>query len=573
MTKIKDPIYGYVELEDSILDVIDTPYFQRLRDIIQTSYTSLFPTSVHNRFSHSLGVYFLGKKAIDSLFKNFRAIHGNDELNETKEREIKKTFLMACILHDIGHSPFSHTGEEFYFDEKVNKGSADKPEYTEDSKLTKDLDDLLNDEEYRLDIIKQSFCSPKPHEFMSAYLGLKVFLSEKDKHIQSFFVRCIIGLQYYNCETLEKQLLNACIELLNSSTIDVDKLDYLIRDSYMTGFYSINIDYERLLAGISLHELDPETKNNIIQVSKPNGSQETCKHVFVAFKKQSLSVLENVILANDLERKWIQSHPVVLYSSFLLQIIIHNINEKITDGLPNKHLFSYASLTEEGMTIGNEHIRLLSDSDITFLAKNKYYDNWSSEYFNRSTWRHPLWKSQSEFKILNENISASALEELVKIIGGIEKDLLNGEYGHHYINEDLLISYSKELEEVTSAISSTQNISSKKSLNAIKSQLENKTKFLKFLFEYCNEKDAYFDFVVITNKQFLSGLNKKDFQNIEIQFDKFRQNYVLSKALCILSSEIFDEKYFYMYNKEVQGKQKIDVVDFCKRMDAFVAGL
>ena len=573
MTKIKDPIYGYVELEDSILDVIDTPYFQRLRDIIQTSYTSLFPTSVHNRFSHSLGVYFLGQKAIDSLFKNFRAIHGNDELNEAKELEIKKTFLMACLLHDVGHSPFSHTGEEFYFDEKVNNGTVDKPEYTEDSKLTKDLDDFLNDEEYRSDIIKQSFCSPKPHEFMSAYLGLKVFLSKKDKHIQSFFVRCIIGLQYYDCKTLEKQLLNACIELLNSSTIDVDKLDYLIRDSYMTGFYSINIDYERLLAGISLHELETETKNNIIQISKPDGSRETCKHVFVAFKKQSLSVLENVILANDLERKWIQSHPVVLYSSFLLQIIIHNINEKITDGLPNKHLFSYDSLTEEGVTIGNEHIRLLSDSDITFLAKNKYYDNWSSEYFNRSTWRHPLWKSQTEFQMLNENLSNQALEKLIKIIDGIEKDLLSGEYGTNYINTELLDSYSKQLETGTNVISSTENNSSKKSLTAIKTQLECKIKFLTFLFEYCNEKDASFDFVLVTNKQFLSGLNKKDFKNIQVQFDKFGQNYVLSRALPILGSELFNEKYFYIYNKEVTEKKKIDVVDFCKRMDAFAACL
>ena len=562
MTKIKDPIYGYVELEDSTLDVIDTPYFQRLRDIIQTSYTSLFPTSVHNRFSHSLGVYFLGKKAINYLFENFRAIHGKDELSEAKELEIKQTFLMACLLHDIGHSPFSHTGEEFYFDEKVNIGTADNPEYTQDPKLTKDLDDFLDDQEYRSDIMRQTFCSPKPHEFMSAYLGLKVFLSKKSKQIQSFFVRCIIGLQYYDCLTLEKQLLNACIELLNSSTIDVDKLDYLIRDSYMTGFYSINIDYERLLAGISLHELEPEIKSNIIQVPKPDGSRETCKHVFIAFKKQSLSVLENVILANDLERKWIQSHPVVLYNSFLLQIIIHNISAKITDGLSNKHLFSYDSLTEDGVTIGNEHIRLLSDSDITFLAKNKYYDNWASEYFNRSSWRHPLWKSQTEFQMLNENLSEQALEKLTKIIVGIEKDLLNGEYGTNYIDDKLLDAYLKQLETATTAISSTENNSSKKSLNAIKTQLEHKIEFLTFLSEYCNEKNALFDFVLVTNKQFLSGLNKKDFKNIQIQFDKFEQNYVLSRALPILSSDLFNEKYFYMYNKEVLEKQKIDVVDF-----------
>ena len=573
MTKIKDPIYGYVELDDGILEMIDTPYFQRLRDIIQTSYTSLFPTSVHNRFSHSLGVYYLGGKAIDSLFKNFRLKHNHDELTETKELEIKNTFLKACLLHDIGHSPFSHTGEEFYFDEKVNLGTVEKPEYTEDPKLTKDLDDFLNDEEYRLDIKRQSFCSPKPHEFMSAYLGLKVFLSEEEKHIKSFFVRCIIGLQYYECASIEKQLLNACIELLNSTTIDVDKLDYLIRDSYMTGFYSINIDYERLLSGISLHELDRGTENNIVKETKPDGTQESYKHVFVAFKKQSISVLENVILANDLERKWIQSHPVVLYSSFLLQIIIHNISEKIAEENSNKHLFSYESLTEEGINIGVENIRFLSDSDITFLSKNKYYDNWSAEYFNRSSWRHPLWKSQIEFKILNENLSDYALEKLTKVINGVEKDLLNGEYGSNYINKELLDAYINQLETGTNAISTTQNNSSKKSLNVIKTQLESKINFLKFLSQYCTDNNASFDFVLITNKQFLSGLNKKDFRNIEIQFDKFKQNYVLSRALSVLGSEIFNEKYFYIYNKEIPEKQKIDAVDFCKKMGAFATTL
>lgn len=59
---IKDPIYGYIEIEDCYASIVDSPFFQRLRDIIQTSYVSVYPASLHNRFTHSLGVFYLGKK-------------------------------------------------------------------------------------------------------------------------------------------------------------------------------------------------------------------------------------------------------------------------------------------------------------------------------------------------------------------------------------------------------------------------------------------------------------------------------------------------------------------------------
>ena len=59
--RFKDPIYGYIAVERSLIDnIIDTAGFQRLRNIIQTSYSPLYSSAVHNRFVHSLGVYYLG---------------------------------------------------------------------------------------------------------------------------------------------------------------------------------------------------------------------------------------------------------------------------------------------------------------------------------------------------------------------------------------------------------------------------------------------------------------------------------------------------------------------------------
>ena len=92
LTKFRDPVYGYIEIDDEIVhDIIDTAAFQRLRQIRQTSYEPLYPSSLHNRFVHSLGVYYLGKKAIAAFYGSLcwhktagtRRLEGLKELFDT----------------------------------------------------------------------------------------------------------------------------------------------------------------------------------------------------------------------------------------------------------------------------------------------------------------------------------------------------------------------------------------------------------------------------------------------------------------------------------------------------------
>lgn len=75
--QIRDPIYNYIELEQPFVDLINTPEFQRLRNIRQTSYEALYPSALHNRFVHSLGVFHLGEKAINYFEINIRDGLGN----------------------------------------------------------------------------------------------------------------------------------------------------------------------------------------------------------------------------------------------------------------------------------------------------------------------------------------------------------------------------------------------------------------------------------------------------------------------------------------------------------------
>ncbi len=112
--RLKDPIYGYISIPDEYMHcIVDTAIFQRLRRIIQTSYAPLYSSAVHNRFVHSLGVYYLGSIASKQLVEEI-CEYG---LFDSKQVEkLQKIFLLACLLHDLGHAPFSHTGEAMYLD-------------------------------------------------------------------------------------------------------------------------------------------------------------------------------------------------------------------------------------------------------------------------------------------------------------------------------------------------------------------------------------------------------------------------------------------------------------------------
>ena len=145
--QFKDPIYGYVKIpSDYVVNIIDSAEFQRLRRIVQTSYSPLYSAAVHNRFIHSIGVYHLGTIAAESVFCELK---NNDSIKELVDWErIKKVFLLACLLHDVGHAPFSHTGEKFYLDDT---------EENRYSKIHNQLASLVNTEFLKKDILL------KPH--------------------------------------------------------------------------------------------------------------------------------------------------------------------------------------------------------------------------------------------------------------------------------------------------------------------------------------------------------------------------------------------------------------------------
>ena len=180
---VNDPIYGFVSIPDELhFDIIEHPYFQRLRRIKQVSLTNLvFPSALHTRFAHSLGAMHLMRRAIHLLRGK-----GYDITDEELEAA-----SLAILLHDSGHGPFSHTLES-----SIVKG--------------------ISHEDLSLRIMRRF------NELHDGRLDLAIRIFTGD---------------------YEKGFLNKLI----SSQLDVDRIDYLKRDSFFTGVAEGNVNAERLL--------------------------------------------------------------------------------------------------------------------------------------------------------------------------------------------------------------------------------------------------------------------------------------------------------------------------------------
>jgi len=197
MIIIKDPLYGYVKFEDNLSPIFDSPVFQRLRRIKQVFGSDfVYPSANHTRFEHSLGVGYLAGKVADHL-KRLLDVSGEEKI----DREDKLSLILAGLLHDIGHGPFSHAFEGFLSRLGMNHEDFGR----------RIINEILADRIEKLGL-DPSFIA----ELAAGY--------ELNKAIDRPFMKQIIG-----------------------SAIDVDKLDYLRRDSYHAGTFYGLIDVDRII--------------------------------------------------------------------------------------------------------------------------------------------------------------------------------------------------------------------------------------------------------------------------------------------------------------------------------------
>ena len=531
--RFKDPIYGYIEIDEELITkIIDTPAFQRLRDVIQTSYAPLYSSAVHNRFVHSLGVYYLGRIAAISFLDS---LGDKSSPDFSDVEQYIKIFELACLLHDVGHAPFSHTGEKFYL-EKGERTSLHKRilELTADSDL---------EEEIKVNSYKAA-----PHELMSVIVSLQEYGSIIPDEMKSFFARCIIGYKYVNGMNTQKSLMNCLIELLNSKIIDVDKLDYLLRDSYMTGFDTIKIDYIRLLRSICI-------------------VADKQKFYRICYNKAAVSVLENVVYAHDAERKWIQNHPIVLYDAYLGENALDQVMRQIL----KCETLSDKFLSEEGVDIDKlGKVRLMGDSDVHYLMKNLHENcAYVKEYYDRNQRKHPLWKTEAEFQA----IFLGHEKELVVIEEEFDslRSFLRTQGIPFVINSKVLGIYQSEINKTEELMEQAEGLEKEMYRASLKVKSRH-VKWMEILETFATSQGIDFDFQIIYTNQFNSGFRKQEFGSIELIFPELKQPCKFEEVSAVLTSQKSKgEKFFYLYYQRKDSKQKIKINELITQMLIFAS--
>ena len=386
----RDPLYGYVSIPETYCkEFIDTPIFQRLRRIEQTSMRVLYPSAHHDRFAHSIGVYHLGRLAFSHLEKNSRGFFEN-KISDAEWGRYKRTFEIACLMHDCGHSPFSHTFEHYYLLGKEKEIRDRISEfYGDDARFAEEYDGE----------------NPADHEKISALLLLEQFYRKTENMDASpeLAARMIMGVMYEDGD-IKKKFENKLISLLNGKGIDVDSLDYIQRDSWVSGVSNVDIDYQRLLSALMIK---PDEHENIR----------------IVFKKNALSVIDNISIGRNFLFKWIYSHHKVEYEQYLLKTIVEEINQENNFC---KEIFSIETFTETKDFNGHKYY-LPADDDIIHTIKQFAEGNAKiREFLSRDYKYKALWKTYFEFNEVHfRDVSG---DNRMRIAKELEKKL-SKEYG------------------------------------------------------------------------------------------------------------------------------------------------
>jgi hypothetical protein len=221
--KIRDPIHKGISLSPAETAVADSPWVQRLRGIGQTGFAHLpFPGATHSRFSHSLGVLHLAGRAFDHAYEDWTFS------DPTARERFRAVVRMAALCHDLGHAPFSHCTE-----------FAMPPLADLQLDWLAPAERRATHEDYTLAILAHTSLADT----------IRAHFPFTGRHVAALIAHEVrVGDDFFRDGGFDhRQLLSQIV----SSELDVDRLDYLVRDATYTGASYGHVDVDWLLTNLT----------------------------------------------------------------------------------------------------------------------------------------------------------------------------------------------------------------------------------------------------------------------------------------------------------------------------------
>lgn len=322
-----DPIYGFITIPNTLIyDLIQHPYFQRLRRITQMGLSYLvYPGANHTRFHHALGAMHIMQKAVEVL--------RSKEVSISKEEE--NALYIAILLHDIGHGPFSHAMEHSIVEE-------------------------VNHEEISL-----------------------LFM---DKLNEEFNGKLSLAIKVFRGEYHRKFMLQ-----LISSQLDMDRMDYLKRDSFYSGVAEGNINSDRLIQMLNVTD-----------------------DVLVMEEKGIYSI-EKFLMARRLMYWQAYLHKTSLVAELTLTKTLQRARELFHEGIeiecsrPLKYFMEHKVTLENFSASDLDIFAQLDDFDIVSALKNwQHHDDFILSSLSRMIINRDL----SKIRLNSEKFPKEALTEM-----------------------------------------------------------------------------------------------------------------------------------------------------------------
>lgn len=395
---VNDGIHNRIQIETELeREIIDHDFFQRLRRIKQLGFSYyVFPNANHTRFEHGLGAMHLAGEFWEAILKNTKEIiekanSKGKKLNhewekyfselDGKKKEIKQILRLCALIHDLGHGPFSHLFEEF------------SPTWLEFSNIPNWLFPKKGKRSERV-----------PHELYSVLLLREILKDIKRENLPPHWLKDDLFLKFFakvTCDDIQLDLGDEelgvlvgiklplgslqIVKSLISGMVDVDRMDYLYRDSFYAGVRYGIFDIIRIKESLVI-------------------CKESDSHVRMGLRHSGLSAFEHYLFCLYQMYVQIYFHKTVSACNSMLLFIHHTVEDEASTALKEFKEKYLLDVRQYGRLDESEFIKVYKA-----LAESTSARDVSDDLFVK----RKLWKRVAE---INEDKHSEHIQDIVSLL-------------------------------------------------------------------------------------------------------------------------------------------------------------